>query len=314
MLEEMRNARLAHRLIGGAGLVIDHVGHDRRAMKGNNDDLHAVAEREGGDILDDQARPIPAPRRTSPDQIRYGSNLRIEDIRDLMLARRASLNRAWARRVTELSVIRGRPQSSLNISPMFQMVPYFGSAARLAAASALRSSSLRTPTGLACLGIGLGNTVARIGIVEVGGFAPRPARRVVAVVAVASAAAVLTGFGGGDGIHRCRRHGLVDYGFLGIIRGGGKRKRSGWLLLTAFALLGVPYSEPRQSAASTGGRRHGKRLVDTDLALVGSALADAERCRQTAFRAGPKPGARQTQASSLISFMIVPIPSFPLDY
>ena len=46
MLEEMRDAGLAGRLVGRADLVPDHVGHDRRAVIGDDDDLHAVAERE----------------------------------------------------------------------------------------------------------------------------------------------------------------------------------------------------------------------------------------------------------------------------
>ena len=42
MFEEMGEARLARRLIGGADLVPDHVGHDRRAMIGNDHDLEPV--------------------------------------------------------------------------------------------------------------------------------------------------------------------------------------------------------------------------------------------------------------------------------
>ena len=97
MFEEMRDARLAHRLIGGAHLVIDHVGDDRGAMIGNDDDLHAVGEREGGNILDDRfGRYLPSEGQAKTEY-RTSSNLRIADIRDLMLARRASLNRARAR-------------------------------------------------------------------------------------------------------------------------------------------------------------------------------------------------------------------------
>ena len=49
MFEEMREARLAGRLVGGADPVPEHVGHDRRAMVGNDHDLEAVGEHEIGD-------------------------------------------------------------------------------------------------------------------------------------------------------------------------------------------------------------------------------------------------------------------------
>ena len=46
MLEEMRDARLARRLVGGADLVPHHVGHDRRAVIGDDDDFEPFVERE----------------------------------------------------------------------------------------------------------------------------------------------------------------------------------------------------------------------------------------------------------------------------
>jgi hypothetical protein len=53
MFEEMGEARLARRLIGGADLVPDHVGHDRRATIGNDHDLEPVREGEVGDLRAD---------------------------------------------------------------------------------------------------------------------------------------------------------------------------------------------------------------------------------------------------------------------
>ena len=49
MLEEMGNAGRAARLVGGADLVPDHLGHDRSAMVGDDQDLKTVAEREFDD-------------------------------------------------------------------------------------------------------------------------------------------------------------------------------------------------------------------------------------------------------------------------
>ena len=49
MFEEMRQAGFARRLVGGADLVPDHVGDDRRAMIGDHDDFKAVVELEIGD-------------------------------------------------------------------------------------------------------------------------------------------------------------------------------------------------------------------------------------------------------------------------
>ena len=46
MLEEMREAGFARRLIGAADLVPDHVGNDRRAMVRHDDDFKTVAEGE----------------------------------------------------------------------------------------------------------------------------------------------------------------------------------------------------------------------------------------------------------------------------
>ncbi len=52
MLEEMRDARFARRLIGRAGLVPHHVQHDRRAPVGDHDHLQAVGQGEGFGIVD----------------------------------------------------------------------------------------------------------------------------------------------------------------------------------------------------------------------------------------------------------------------
>ena len=49
MFEEMRQPGFARRLVGGADLVPDHVGDDRRAMIGDDDDFKAVVELEIGD-------------------------------------------------------------------------------------------------------------------------------------------------------------------------------------------------------------------------------------------------------------------------
>ena len=46
MFEEMREPGLAGGLVGGADLVPDHVGDDRRAVVGNDHDFEAVGERE----------------------------------------------------------------------------------------------------------------------------------------------------------------------------------------------------------------------------------------------------------------------------
>ena len=51
MLEEMGDAGGARRLVGGADLVPDHLGHDRRAMIGDDQDLQAVLKRELADAL-----------------------------------------------------------------------------------------------------------------------------------------------------------------------------------------------------------------------------------------------------------------------
>ncbi len=48
MFEEMGDAGFAAHLVGGADPVPDHVGDDRRAVVGNDDDLHAVGELELG--------------------------------------------------------------------------------------------------------------------------------------------------------------------------------------------------------------------------------------------------------------------------
>ena len=48
MLEKMRDAGHARRLVGGADPVPDHVRDDGCAMVGNDHDLHAVLELELG--------------------------------------------------------------------------------------------------------------------------------------------------------------------------------------------------------------------------------------------------------------------------
>ena len=50
VFEEMREAGLARRLVGGADLVPDHVGDDRRAAVRDHHDLQPVGEREVGDV------------------------------------------------------------------------------------------------------------------------------------------------------------------------------------------------------------------------------------------------------------------------
>ncbi len=48
VLEEVRDARHALGLVGGADLVPDHVGDDRGAMIGDHHDVHAVRQLELG--------------------------------------------------------------------------------------------------------------------------------------------------------------------------------------------------------------------------------------------------------------------------
>ena len=50
MFEEMGEAGLARRLVGGADLVPDHVGDDRRAAVRDHDHFEAVGEREMADV------------------------------------------------------------------------------------------------------------------------------------------------------------------------------------------------------------------------------------------------------------------------
>ncbi len=47
VLEEMRGARLADRIVGGADLVEHHLGDDRGAVVGHQHDLQPVGQREG---------------------------------------------------------------------------------------------------------------------------------------------------------------------------------------------------------------------------------------------------------------------------
>ena len=56
VLEEMRDARDARRLVGRADAIPDVVRHDRRAVVGHDDDLHAVGELELAHAADDRAR------------------------------------------------------------------------------------------------------------------------------------------------------------------------------------------------------------------------------------------------------------------
>ena len=51
MFEKMRKAGFAGRLVGGADLVPDHLGNDRRAVIRDHHDLQAIAEGEGGGRL-----------------------------------------------------------------------------------------------------------------------------------------------------------------------------------------------------------------------------------------------------------------------
>ena len=51
MLEEMREAGFAGRLVGRADLVPDHLRDHGRAVVGDHHDLQAVAEREAGGRL-----------------------------------------------------------------------------------------------------------------------------------------------------------------------------------------------------------------------------------------------------------------------
>ena len=46
MFEEMRQPRFARRLVGGADFVPDHMGDDRRAVVGDDDDFKPVRQRE----------------------------------------------------------------------------------------------------------------------------------------------------------------------------------------------------------------------------------------------------------------------------
>jgi hypothetical protein len=50
MFEEMGKPRFARRLVGGADLVPDHMGHDRRAVIGNDDHLETVGQGEMADL------------------------------------------------------------------------------------------------------------------------------------------------------------------------------------------------------------------------------------------------------------------------
>ena len=50
VFEEMGDARLARRIVGRAVAIPDHMGDDRRAMVGNDDDVEAVGEGEMRDL------------------------------------------------------------------------------------------------------------------------------------------------------------------------------------------------------------------------------------------------------------------------
>jgi hypothetical protein len=60
VFEEMRDARLARRIVGRAVLVPDHVGDDRRAVVGDHHDLHAVFK---PGVRDCRSGALPAPGR-----------------------------------------------------------------------------------------------------------------------------------------------------------------------------------------------------------------------------------------------------------
>src|SRR5579864_698171 len=61
MFEEMRQAGLAGRLVGGADLVPDHVGDDRGAMIGDHHDFKPIVELE----IADRGRGLRARRKTA---------------------------------------------------------------------------------------------------------------------------------------------------------------------------------------------------------------------------------------------------------
>ena len=78
MFEEMREPGLARRLVGGADLVPDHVGDDRRAVVGDDDDFEPVGEGEVRDVGAagglGRRQPMGAPsRRPQRRQWRYVS-------------------------------------------------------------------------------------------------------------------------------------------------------------------------------------------------------------------------------------------------
>ena len=96
MLEEMRDARLADRIVGRADAVPHHVHHDRRAMVRHDHDLHAVLEREGLGIEDRGARA----GRCQQDQHERG-----EQPAERRRCHRVSSTAAWVVRTGEPSVI-----------------------------------------------------------------------------------------------------------------------------------------------------------------------------------------------------------------
>ena len=76
MFEEMGDARLARRIVGRAVAVPDHVGDDRRAAVGNDDDRQAVVEPE----VDDAARGGARGRRIGDVETGFGRGKKHRDL------------------------------------------------------------------------------------------------------------------------------------------------------------------------------------------------------------------------------------------
>ena len=67
VFEEMRDAGLAGRLVGGADLVPDHVGDDRRAPVRDHHDFQPVRQREVADVRDRRRNRRAAKQRDRDD-------------------------------------------------------------------------------------------------------------------------------------------------------------------------------------------------------------------------------------------------------
>ena len=76
VFEEMGDARLALRIVGRAVAVPDHMGDDRRAMVGNDDDGQAVVEPE----VDDAACGGARGRRLGDTETGLGGGTRHRDL------------------------------------------------------------------------------------------------------------------------------------------------------------------------------------------------------------------------------------------